>query len=112
MDASTPQRPETRKVNVVINGLTTKVPKDAANVYLVEAHLDEQSPATVTKSILTIDIMFAWTWLIEILANGGWGEVVAFDIVYKNAPRWSRNLGRIDGPTRHPNPLRHTRPEP
>jgi hypothetical protein len=103
-----PHRPASAKVAVEINGVKIEVPKDAPNVYLAEVHTDGNAPQNVSDSILTIDVMFAWTWLIESLAEGGWGEVVAFDVAHKSCPRWSRNLGRIDGPTKHPNPLRHT----
>ncbi|GGS89862.1 hypothetical protein GCM10010156_55360 [Planobispora rosea] len=104
----TQTRADGDRVAVEIKGKLVYVPKDTANVYLVEAHTDEHVPKIVTGAILTTDLMFAWTWLIETLADGGWGEVIAFDVLIKTHPRWSHNLGRIDGPTKHPNPLRHT----
>ncbi|MEV0348614.1 hypothetical protein AB0H88_22795 [Nonomuraea sp. NPDC050680] len=96
------------KVAVEINGMLVYVRKESPNVYLVEAHTDMATPERVTASILTTDLMFAWTYLIEELADRGWGHVIAYDAMIKTHPRWSRSLGRIDGPTKHPNPLRHT----
>ncbi|MDP4510506.1 hypothetical protein [Nonomuraea turcica] len=93
---------------VEISGMILHVPKGTTTVYLVQAHVNPVKPAEVSGAILTTDLMFAWTWLIEALADQGWGEVVAFDVALKTCPRWSRNLGRIDGPTKYPNPLRHT----
>jgi hypothetical protein len=106
-----PQREDSDKVAVEINGNMIYVQKNIANVYLAEAHIDEHVPRAVTGAILTTDLMFAWTWLIEGLADGGWGEVVAFDVLIKSNPRWSHNLGRIDGPTKHPNQLIFTSAE-
>ncbi|MEV0237038.1 hypothetical protein [Nonomuraea sp. NPDC050786] len=109
MDASTSrQLPAPDKVAVEINGMLIFVPENATNVYLVQAHINPIEPEEVSGSILTTDLMFAWTWLIEGLVDGGWGEVVAFDVAINNLPRWSRSLGRIDGPTKYPHPLRHT----
>jgi hypothetical protein len=96
------------KVRVEINGIVLYVPKNTTNVYLATARLDPRRPDEVSGAILTPDLMFAWTWLIEGLYEVGWGDVVAFDVVVKTNPRWSRNLGRIDGPTKYPHPLRHT----
>jgi hypothetical protein len=107
MDAFTPWPPDD-KVACEINSMVIYLPRNTTNVYLVQAHVSPANPEEISGSILTTDIMFAWTWLIEALAEGGWGEVVAFDVAIKTNPRWSRSLGRIDGPTRHPNPLRHT----
>ncbi|MEQ4720175.1 hypothetical protein [Nonomuraea sp. B19D2] len=113
MDALTSRQAQpTDKVAVEINGMLINVPKNTTNVYLVQAHVNPTKPEHVSGSILTTDLMFAWTWLIEALAEGGWGEVVAFDVAIKKCPRWCRNLGRIDGPTKYPNPLRHTPVEP
>jgi hypothetical protein len=109
MDAFMPWEPaEQEQVTVEINDVKITVPKTALNVYHAEAHTDEHEPQKVTDSILTIDVMLAWTWLIETLAERGWGEVVAFDVAIKNGRRWRRNLGRIDGPTKPPHPVRHT----
>ncbi|MFB9629832.1 hypothetical protein [Nonomuraea helvata] len=113
MDALTrPQVPSFDKLDVEISGMLIFVPKNTVNLYLVQAYVNPVQPDQVSGSILTTDLMFAWTWLIEGLAEGGWGEVVAFDVAIKKCPRWRRNLGRIDGPTKHPNPLRHTPVEP
>ncbi|MFI7701154.1 hypothetical protein [Nonomuraea sp. NPDC049480] len=102
------QAPPADKVAVEINGMVIYVPPNALNVYLVQAHVNSVKPEEVSGAILTTDLMFAWTWLIEGLAEGGWGEVVAFDVALKTCPRWSQNLGRIDGPTTYLNRLRHT----
>ncbi|MGP3957855.1 hypothetical protein ACTWPT_17770 [Nonomuraea sp. 3N208] len=107
MDAFTPWQP-VDKVVVEINGMLIHVPKNTTNVYLAQAHVNPPNPDEVSGQILSTDLMFAWTWLIEALAEGGWGEVVAFDVAIKTNPRWSRSLGLIDGPTKHPNRLRHT----
>ncbi|MGI5289527.1 hypothetical protein ACQEVF_40170 [Nonomuraea polychroma] len=107
MDVFTPRQPAD-KVAVEINGMLIHVPKNATNVYLAQARVNPAGPDEVSGQILSTDLMFAWTWLIEALAEGGWGDVVAFDVAIKTSPRWSRNLGRIDGPTKHPNKLRHT----
>ncbi|HEX4813575.1 MAG TPA: hypothetical protein VFV66_12575 [Nonomuraea sp.] len=106
----TPQRTRDRgdKAAVEINGMVIYVPKNTTNVYLVQAHVNPVTSAEVSGAILTTDLMFAWTWLIEALADQGWGEVIAFDVALKTCPRCPRNLGRIDGPTKYPNPLRHT----
>ncbi|MGI5291289.1 hypothetical protein ACQEVF_49390 [Nonomuraea polychroma] len=93
---------------VEINGMAIYVSKNTTTVYLAQAHVNSAKPEEISGAILTTDLMFAWTWLIEALADHGWGEVVAFDVAMKKCPRWSHNLGRIDGPTKHPNPLRHT----
>lgn len=105
---TTPYVPPADKVAVEINGMLIYVPRNMLYVYLVQAHIDVTKPDEVTGSILTTDLMYAWTWLIEALEDQGWGDVVAFDVAVKTYPRRSHSLGRLDGPTRCPNLIRHT----
>ncbi|NUW29825.1 hypothetical protein HTZ77_00035 [Nonomuraea sp. SMC257] len=100
------------KVPVEINRMSIFVPRNTTSVYLAQAYINAMKPEEVSGAILTTDLMFAWTWLIEGLDDDGWGEVVVFDVAIKTFPRWHRNLGRIDGPTKYPNPLQYTRVDP
>ncbi len=90
-----------RKILVNLQGRQVSIPATECIVYLAQGYTDTANPFP-THAHVTTDSGNAWSFLRTVIANGGYGHVVAFDVTLPDRPIKLKCLGRIDGPTREP----------
>lgn len=84
-----------------IEGQQFSVPYHEPLCYFAEAFTDRSSPYPTHVSV-EVKTENAWKFVRTTIENGGYGHVMAYDIVFPDSPKRLKCLGRIDSPTMDP----------
>ncbi|MFI0418315.1 hypothetical protein [Spongiactinospora sp. 9N601] len=93
----TSPNPPPRMIRIEIDGYKCDIPSVEIFVYLARVYADMDG-SKVTHRYVSHRNEEAWTFLRDHLSPGGYGEVLAYSVMFPKSPQMIRAIGRIDYP--------------